>query len=106
MLTADGIKNIGKSKQNLALSEQEIIVPPNVPVLSAGMIPVKYNGDNLIICKNDNSWYSYENGTPAYMMLNDGAYQSELVVDMTGKKLSSENIGQTIAPEEQGTIYM
>ena len=55
LLTADGIKNIGKNKQNLALSEQEAVVPPNVPVISAGMIPVKYNGDNLIICKNDSS---------------------------------------------------
>ena len=106
LLTADGIKNIGKNNNPIALSEQEIVVPPTVPVLSAGMIPVKYNGDNLIICKNDNSWYNYEEGKPAYMMLNDGVYQSELTVDMTNKKLASEHIGQTVATDELGTIYM
>ena len=106
LLTADGIKNIGKNNNQIGLSEQEIVVPPNAPVLSAGMIPVKYEGDNLKICKNDSSWYSYENGTPAYMMLNDGVYQSELTVDMTNKKLASDSLGQVVPKEEQGTIYM
>ena len=106
LLTADGIKNIGKNNKPIALSEQEEVVPPNVPVLSAGMIPVKMMGDNLVICKNDSNWYNYEAGVPAYMMLSDGVYQSELVVDMTNKKLANENIGQVVPPEEQGTIYM
>ena len=108
LLTAEGIKSIEKNNNLAGLSEQgeTIVDTPNAPTLSAGMIPVKYNGDNLIICQNDNSWYSYENGTPAYMMLNDGVYQSELAPDMTNKKLASENIGQVVTTEEQGTIYM
>ena len=103
LLTADGIKNmpIGLSEQ-----QEQITNTPNAPTLSAGMIPVKMMGDNLIICKNDSLWYNYGEGNPAYIMLNDGVYQSEPTVDMTGKKLASENIGQVVSKEEQGSIYM
>ena len=108
LLTADGIKNKDKNNNPIALSEQEekITNTPNAPMISAGMIPVKYNGDNVIICKNDSSWYNYNEGTLAYMMLNDGVYQSELTVNMTNKKLANENIGQVVEKEEQGTIYI
>lgn len=112
LFTTDGIKNIGNKNNNLKLAEQietEIESRANAPVLSAGMIPVKMIGDNVVITtKDDSSWYNYDEDVekPAYIMLNDGVYQSELVENMLGKKLAQENIGQVVTPEEQGSIYI
>lgn len=108
LLTADRIKNIYKNNTQVSISKQEekITSIPNEPTLSAGMIPVKYDGNNLVICKNDSSWYNYGEGTPAYMMLNDGTYQSEEMENMTGKKIASENIGRVVESQEQGSIYI
>ena len=79
----------------------------NIPTISAGMIPVKYDGTYWeITTKNDAEWYDYVSGKPAYMMLNDGVYQSELIRDMEGKKLVEENIGAQIQDSELGTIFM
>lgn len=92
----DIIKLANKNKINLAEnSEIELIInEPNPPQLSAGMIPVKWNGTNWIITtKNDKDWYDYKDGKPAYIMLNDGYYQSELIRNMTNKALADENVG-------------
>ena len=68
-----------------------------MPILSAGMIPVKWDGEYWkITTKDDEHWYDYLKGKPAYIMLNDGVYQSELIQDMAGKKLAEENIGDQI----------
>lgn len=68
-----------------------------IPIISAGMIPVKWNGEYWqITTKDDKDWYDYSKGKPAYIMLNDGIYQSELLQDMTNKKLAEENIGAQI----------
>ena len=79
------------------------------PTLSAGMIPIKRDGENWIITtSNDKDWYDYTEYKPAYMMLNDGVYQSELRRDMTGKELAENNVGVGVPddPEILGTIYM
>ncbi len=87
---------------NAVLEANEII-----PTISAGMIPVKWDGANWVITtKEDEEWYNYEQGKTAYIMLNDGVYQSELLQYMTGKKLAKENIGIQIQETELGTIYM
>ena len=79
----------------------------NIPTISAGMIPVKWDGTYWTLAtKDDINWYNYSNGQPAYIMLNDGIYQSELVQDMTGKKLAKDYIGAQIRVNELGTIYM
>ncbi len=87
--------NIKKSynKNELALYEISVTGNPNIPKVVAGMIPVKYvNGNWAITTVNDPDWYNYSSGKPAYVMLNDGTYQSELTADMTNKKLASENL--------------
>ncbi len=92
----DIIKLNNKNKTNLAEnSENELISnEPNPPQLSAGMIPVKWNGTNWIITTaNDKDWYDYSKGKPAYIMLNDGYYQSELIRDMSGKELAENAVG-------------
>lgn len=79
----------------------------NIPTISAGMIPVKWDGAYwTLVTKDDINWYNYSSGQPAYIMLNDGIYQSELVQDMTGKKLAKDYIGAQIQVNELGTIYM
>ena len=72
----------------------------NIPTISAGMIPVKYDGTYWkITTVDDENWYDYNNGQPAFIMLNDGTYQSELVRDMTDKKLAEKNIDAQIPVE-------
>lgn len=47
---------------------------PNVPVLGAGMIPVKWNEqDNVwqVTTKEDPEWYNYSRGNLATVMLSD-----------------------------------
>ncbi len=81
---------------------------PNAPVVGAGMIPIKWNssvGLWEITSVSDKSWYNYENGLWANVMLSDGVYQSELRVDMTNKKLAEKNIGAQIQESELGTIF-
>lgn len=122
IIALDGIKNInkiGKTEEQQKVQyttkignaeysiDNSVTNVPNTPVLSAGMIPIKREEDNWVITKqSDNNWYNYQNGKPAYIMLNDGVYQSELTVDMANKKLASENIGQVVKEEELGSIYM
>ena len=50
----------------------QIATPANKPLLSAGMIPVKYkNGNWYITTEDDPEWYNYANGNMANIMLND-----------------------------------
>ena len=78
---------------------------PNPPTISAGMIPIKWDGEYWVITtQEDMEWYDYSKGKPAYIMLNDGTYQSELIRDMTNKKLAKS--GTQIKEEELGSIYM
>ncbi len=97
--------NIGKESIDIS---KVISAEPNVPVVGAGMIPIKWNSNtNLweITTKDDESWYDYSNGFFANVMLSDGVYQSELRYDMTGKKLAEKNIGTQILPNELGSIF-
>lgn len=74
---------------------------PNVPVLGAGMIPIKWENDNWVITnKNDKDWYNYSSGITANVMLSDGKYVSELTRD---KELAVENT--VLREEELGTIF-
>ena len=49
----------------------------NAPVLSSGMIPIKYNGTKWVICDSkDPEWYNYESKKWANVMLSDGKYKT------------------------------
>lgn len=105
-------EDIIKLQNKIGLSEKaeqkltNITNEPNIPKLSAGMIPIKWNGNNWIITnKNDSDWYDYNNGKFAYIMLNDGVYQSELIRDMTNKKLAKDYEGNAISTNELGTVF-
>ncbi len=109
VILAFNIKKIQNINKIELAKESETISNPNNPKISAGMIPVKYvDGYWTITTKEDLEWYDYLNNRPAYVMLNDGVYQSELMQDMNknGQKLAKEYIGAQIKENELGSIYM
>lgn len=86
---------------NLVLTPSEIM-----PTISAGMIPVKYeNGFWTITTKEDRDWYSYSNGKPAYIMLNDGYYKSELDVGINENQLANKNVGVSVTDDPNLDIH-
>lgn len=87
---------------NAVLEPSEI-----VPTLSAGMIPVKWNGESWIIA-DKNDWYDYSKGNSAYMMLSDGYYKSELERGIEEEQLASKLVGADVSvrPEDLGSIYV
>ncbi len=66
----------------------------NVPKLSEGMIPIKYNEDQWEICsEEDSEWYNYDESKKewANVMLSDGTYKGETAV--IGQKIEDEDLG-------------
>ena len=79
----------------------------NAPVISASMMPVKYvNGYWTITTNEDSDWYDYSIGKPAYIMLNDGYYKSEIEVEISEDQLAINNIGKQISETKLGSIYI
>lgn len=111
LIFAEDIIKLG-NKNKVGLLENNsnitILAEPNVPESFAGMIPIKWNGENWVITKTtDNYWYDYKNGKPAYAMLNDGYYKSELERGIEDKRLMENNAGTVITnTEDLGTIIM
>ena len=69
----------------------------NKPKISGGMIPVKYNGTNWVICsENDEEWYDYENKEWANVMLSDGTYKAG----------TNANVGQVVQDTELGSMFV
>ena len=97
----------------IAMSEQQVTIngvsipidnlissTPNVPVLGAGMIPIKWNstvGVWEITTQDDTSWYDYASGNYANIMLSDGKYSSELArnkeLAVKGYHVSTSDLG-------------
>ena len=109
LLLLKNILNI-QDKNKLALYENTstmlVGTEPNAPKLSAGMIPIKWNGENFVITtKDDEEWY---NTQPAYMMLNDGYYKSELEREIKEEQLANKNVGGIIYNDSdiRGTIFV
>ena len=74
---------VGKETEKVEIKRiksKEILITPNKPKLTNGMVPVKYvvTGGNIeegywqITTENDSTWYSYENKQWANIMLQDG----------------------------------
>ena len=82
----------------------------NNPVLSSGMIPVKYDTEkeNWVICSStDKDWYSYSTDKKqwANVMLSDGKYYaSGADVDTTNKTLATA--GTEVAEEDLGSMFV
>ena len=76
-------------------NEVDKIVTANEPKLVSGMIPIKYNGKNWVICSNtDSDWYSYTKNKKqwANVMLSDGKYDSTATV---GTVVENDELGST-----------
>ena len=69
----------------------------NSPKITQGMIPIKYNGTDWVVCsKEDPEWYSYDNTKKwANVMLSDGKYKEGKVPE-----------GQIVKEEELGSMYV
>ncbi len=82
------IENVGETIYN---GEKEV----NRPQVAEGMIPVKFNGNDWIICsENDNEWYDYTRKNWANIMLSDGTYKDK------------NNIGQVVKENELGSMFV
>ncbi len=67
----------------------------NRPQVTEGMIPVKFNGNDWVICaEDDNEWYDYTNKNWANIMLSDGTYKDK------------NNIGQVVKENELGSMFV
>ena len=69
----------------------------NSPKITQGMIPIKYNGTDWVVCsKEDPEWYSYDATKKwANIMLSDGKYKEGKVVE-----------GQVVKEDELGSMYV
>lgn len=69
----------------------------NSPNVVSGMIPVKYNGTDWVVCsEEDPEWYNYDNQKEwANIMLSDGTYKDETV-----------QVGQIVNENELGSMYI
>ena len=69
----------------------------NSPKVTTGMIPVKYNGTEWVVCsKEDPEWYSYDDTKKwANVMLSDGTYKEGKVQE-----------GQIVKENELGSMYV
>jgi len=67
----------------------------NQPKITEGMIPIKYNGTNWVICsKDDLEWYDYTNKNWANIMLSDGTYNGGTAV------------GTVVADNQLGSMFV
>ena len=116
LLNKNKLRKIAQEGSMLKLGAQEVDISnitsnePNVPVVGAGMIPIKWNSSiNMwqITTTSDKEWYNYEEGNYANVMLSDGYYKSELQVGTTKEQLAENNVGVGIPndPEHMGTIF-
>ena len=69
----------------------------NSPKVATGMIPIKYNGTDWVVCsKEDPEWYNYDNTKKwANIMLSDGTYKEGKVQE-----------GQIVKENELGSMYV
>ena len=69
----------------------------NIPKVTTGMIPIKYNGADWVVCsKEDPEWYSYDDTKKwANIMLSDGKYKEGKVAE-----------GQVVKENELGSMYV
>ena len=69
----------------------------NSPKVTTGMIPIKHNGTDWVVCsKEDQEWYSYDDTKKwANIMLSDGKYKEGKVQE-----------GQVVKENELGSMYV
>ena len=69
----------------------------NSPKVTSGMIPIKHNGTDWVVCsKDDPEWYNYDDTKKwANIMLSDGTYKEGKVQE-----------GQIVKENELGSMYV
>lgn len=104
---------VGQQNKNVSfetIKAKEMLITPNSPKLSAGMVPVKYVVTNRqtnagywqITAEDDSAWYSYENKRWANIMLQDGlTVEGGVVVTDENRK---ELVGKKV--ETMGSMFV
>lgn len=82
----------------------------NKPKIGAGMIPIipMDDGTYKITTFEDTNWYDYFSNKPAYMMLSNGYYKSEIEQGITSEQIMENAIGKIVPndPNILGSIYV
>ena len=88
----DSINAISPSKQGF--NEGKFV---NAPKLAKGMIPIRHNGTNWVVCSEaDATWYNYDSKKEwANVMLSDGKYKAGQVAE-----------GQIVQENELGSMFV
>ena len=88
----DAINNVSPSSEGYVESKKV-----NSPKVTRGMIPVKWENNNWVVCSQDDSnWYSYDSTKKwANVMLSDGTYKADTV-----------KVGQVVEEKDLGSMYV
>ena len=104
----EDVNNVSEIYYQMALNSKGV----NMPKITEGMIPIKWNGTNWVVCaRDDEEWYDYatadeveatkdlEEGKRtmswANMMLSDGTYKADTV-----------EVGQVVADSDLGSMFV
>ena len=88
----DAINNVSPSSEGYVESKKV-----NSPKVTRGMIPIKWENNNWVVCSQDDSnWYSYDSTKKwANVMLSDGTYKADTV-----------KVGQVVEEKDLGSMYV
>ena len=88
----DAINNVSPSSEGYVESKKV-----NSPKVTRGMIPVKWENNNWVVCsQEDSNWYSYDSTKKwANVMLSDGTYKADTV-----------KVGQVVEEKDLGSMYV
>ena len=88
----DAINNVSPSSEGYVESKKV-----NSPKVTSGMIPIKWENNNWVVCSQDDSnWYSYDSTKKwANVMLSDGTYKADTV-----------KVGQVVEEKDLGSMYV
>ena len=86
----DAINNVSPSSEGYVESKKV-----NSPKVTSGMIPIKWENNNWVVCSQDDSnWYSYDSTKKwANVMLSDGTYKADTV-----------KVGQVVEEKDLGSM--
>jgi len=79
----------------------------NSPALGEGMIPIKHNGTNWVICSTDDiEWFNYEIQTSSTEASGTSKWANVMMSDGTYKAGKNANVGTIVRDSELGSMFV